>query len=296
LFKNREKIMARVAEMPPGEKSPSRRYWCLTCKMLFSMEDPVCPYMPKICINTPIPVETAGPESTICLEKIGLFYPKIPQKVLAYLAEGDPGEIAGKWTDEYFNFLEEWNFAYEHEPLQAIKSFIITVSGSETGQRIRRGEVTLVLTDLEKVWDREAFFNILGPALKILKEKLNVEQEIELDSLDILGDMDTGKYYCPMCSKFFEFSTQKDSITCPLMAQKCMAVPTDIKKIKYNIDHLARVYDYTPDLYRRLAEALEPRPGARDHLKGILTDEWGFEVDDQSLDGICRLLGVRDPQ
>ncbi len=54
MFKNRELIMKRVAEMPKGEKSPSKRYWCLTCKMLFSMEEPVCPYMSKICINTPI--------------------------------------------------------------------------------------------------------------------------------------------------------------------------------------------------------------------------------------------------
>lgn len=294
MFKNREKIMKRVAEMPKGEKSLSNRYWCLTCKMLFSMEEPVCPYMSKICINTPIPVELAGPESTISLEKIGLFYPKIPQKMLAFLAKGDPKEIARQWVKEYFEFLEQWNFAYKHEPMQAIKSFIITISGSETGQRIRSGEITLIITDLEKVWDQERFLNILEPALELLKENLAVKETIKLDTLDILGDMDTGKYFCPMCSKFFEFSTQKDSITCPLMAQKCMAVPTNINNISYKLDHLVRVYDYTPDIYKKMAEALDAQPGAKDYLRKVLNEEWHFEVEDQALDQVSSLLGVQD--
>jgi len=294
MFKNREIIMKRVAEMPRGEKSPSNRYWCLTCKMLFSMGEPVCPYMPKICINTPIPVELAGPESTISLEKIGLFYPKIPQKILAFLAQGNPENIAKLWVEEYFDFLKQWNFAYKHEPMQAIKSFIITISGCETGQRIRPGEITLIITDLEKVWDQEKFFSILEPALKLLKDKLAVKETIKLDSLDILGDMDTGKYFCPMCSKFFEFSTQKDSITCPLMAQKCMAVPTNINNIKYKLDHLVRVYDYTPDIYKKMSEALDAQPGAKDYLRKILTEEWLFEVDEQALDQVSKLLGVKD--
>ena len=294
MFKNREMIMKRVAEMPKGEKSSSNRYWCLTCKMLFSMEEPVCPYMSKICINTPIPVELAGPESTISLEKIGLFYPKIPQKMLAFLAKGDPKEIARQWVEVYFEFLEQWNFAYKHEPMQAIKSFIITISGSETGQRVRSGEITLIITDLEKVWDQERFLNILEPALEMLKEKLAVKETIKLDTLDILGDMDTGKYFCPMCSKFFEFSTQKDSITCPLMAQKCMAVPTNINNIKYKLDHLIRVYDYTPDIYKNLAEALDTQPGAKDYLRKVLTEEWNFEVDAQGLEQVSSLLGVKE--
>jgi len=294
MFKNREIIMKRVAEMPKGEKSPSNRYWCLTCKMLFSMEEPVCPYMSKICINTPIPVELAGPESTISLEKIGLFYPKIPQKMLAFLAKGDPKEIARQWVAGYFKFLEQWNFAYKHEPMQAIKSFIITISGSETGQRIRSGEITLIITDLEKVWNQERFFSILEPALELLKDQLEVKETIKLDTLDILGDMDTGKYFCPMCSKFFEFSTQKDSITCPLMAQKCMAVPTDINNIKYKLEHLIRVYDYTPDIYRKMAEGLDAQPGAKDFLHKILTEEWLFDVDEQALDQVSSLMGVED--
>jgi len=216
--------------------------------------------------------------------------------MLAFLAKGDPKEIARQWVEEYFKFLEQWNFAYKHEPMQAIKSFIITISGSETGQRIRSGEITLIITDLEKVWDQERFFSILEPALELLKEKLAVKETIKLDTLDILGDMDTGKYFCPMCSKFFEFSTQKDSITCPLMAQKCMAVPTNINDIKYKLEHLVRVYDYTPDIYKKMAEALDAQPGAKDYLKKVLTEEWNFEVDAQALDQVSSLLGVKDYQ
>jgi len=143
---------------------------------------------------------------------------------------------------------------------------------------------------------QERFFSILEPALELLKEKLAVKETIKLDTLDILGDMDTGKYFCPMCSKFFEFSTQKDSITCPLMAQKCMAVPTNINDIKYKLEHLVRVYDYTPDIYKKMAEALDAQPGAKDYLKKVLTEEWNFEVDAQALDQVSSLLGVKDYQ
>ncbi|MFU8795582.1 MAG: hypothetical protein ACNA7Z_09435, partial [Dethiobacteria bacterium] len=136
-------------------------------------------------------------------------------------------------------------------------------------------------------------FSILKPALGMLKEKLDFKESISLDSLEILGDMDTGRYYCPMCSKFFEFSTQKDSITCPLMAQKCMAVPTDINKIKYNLDQLIRVYDCTPDLYKRFALALEGQPGAKEELRRILVEEWLFEVNDEGLTKLGALLGIR---
>jgi len=80
MFKNREKIMARVAEMPKGETSPSGRYWCLTCKMLFSLEEPVCPYMPKVCINSPIPVELVGRNRPSAWKKWACFIQKSRKK------------------------------------------------------------------------------------------------------------------------------------------------------------------------------------------------------------------------
>ncbi len=292
MFKNREKMIERVANMPEGENSSSNHYWCVTCKMLFTMEKPVCPYMTKVCINTPIPVELMGPESTICLEKFGLFYPKIPQKIIAYHADGDPHDIAEKWVSVYLNFLKEWNFQYQHEPLQTIKSFIVSISGCETGQRVQADKITFVLTDIGKTWNKQALYDILAPALELLKKELSISQSLALDDIDIVGEEATGKYYCPMCHKFFEFSTQRDSITCPLMAQKCMATPTHIEKIKYQLDDLVYVYQHTPDIYRNFVEVLETKPEGKEYLKGLLTDEWLLDVDNDSLKSISDLLGL----
>ena len=293
MFKNRDKIIERVATMPKGENSSANHYWCVTCKMLFVMEKPVCPYMTKVCINTPIPVELMGPESTISLEKLGLFYPKIPQKMIAYHADGDPRDIAEKWVRVYINFLKEWKFQFRHEPLQAVKSFIASISGCETGQRVQADKITFVLTDIEKVWNKQALYDILTPALELLKKELAIGQSLALDDLDIIGEEATGKYYCPMCRKFFEFSTQKESITCPLMAQKCMAVPTNIEKMKFQLADLAYVYQHTPDIYRKFMEVLEIKPEGKEYLKGLLTDEWLFDVDNDALDNISELLGLR---
>ena len=66
MFDDKQQIMERVKSLPQGTPSPSRRYWCVTCKMLFTLDRPVCPYMPRMCINTPIPVELMPVESSIC--------------------------------------------------------------------------------------------------------------------------------------------------------------------------------------------------------------------------------------
>ena len=147
MFKNKEKVMARVAEMPRGEFSPSSHYWCVTCKMLFDIDKPVCPYMPKICINTPIPIETVAPETTSSLERFGLFYPKIPQKVMATprnikqakYSLMDLMTVYQHTPDIYKRFIEplpnhekgrkhlktlledQWLFELEDEPLSAIE-------------------------------------------------------------------------------------------------------------------------------------------------------------------------------
>lgn len=290
MFKNKEKIMQRVKNMEPGEESPSQHYWCVTCKMLFDIEEPVCPYMPKMCINTPIPVELEGPESTTCLEKFGLFYPTIPQEVWAKLIS-DPKDTGKKWADAYLEFLDDWKFHYRDEPLQALKSFIITVSGCETAQRVHENEITFIITDLEKIWEQDTLFSLLESALPLLKKKLGIKQNIKLDSLDIIGDMPSGKYYCPMCRKFFQFSVQRDHITCPLMAQKCMATPTDIAKIKYDLDSMVRQYEITPDIYKRFMQALDTA-GGRELLENSLADEWGFTIDKEKTGRLASRLGL----
>ena len=291
MFKNREKIMERVKNMEPGETSPSQHYWCVTCKMLFDMENPVCPYMPKICINTPIPVELEGPESTLCLEKFGLFYPTIPQEVWARMIQ-ESESTGKKWAQVYMDFLEDWKFHYKDEPLQSLKSFIITVSGCETAQRVHANEITFIITDLSKIWEKDTLFRLLESAFSVLKEKLGIRQTLKLDSLDIVGDMPSGKYYCPMCRKFFQFSVQRGHITCPLMAQKCMAKPTDITKIQYDLGSLVRQFEITPDIYRRFMETLDTAEG-ENILKKILADKWGFEIDEEQTARLSSRLGIK---
>ncbi len=292
MFKTREKIIEKVKSLPEGSESPSGRYWCVTCKKLFELDEPVCPYMTKVCLNTPIPIEVISPESTEALEKFGLFYPKIPQSLASELIGGNLEEIADEWVDIYLDFLEDWNVQYREQPLQTLKSFIIIASGCETAQRVNEEKVRFVVTDSEKIWESGKLFSILKKAVPKLAERLGVSQEIEFDEVSILGDSPMGKYYCPMCQKFFEFSIQRDSITCPLMAQKCMATPRDVKKMEYGIDDLIHVYNVTPDIYKRFISAIDPSEEDMDILEEILVEEWDFDVDDESLSKVGELLGV----
>ncbi len=289
MFKNKDKIIEKVKNLPKGEKSKSGRYWCVTCKKLFELEEPVCPYMPKVCLNSPIAVENVPPESTEGLEKFGLFYPKIPQMILAkYIDENQAEDL----VNIYFDFLHDWNIKYEEQPLQTIKSFIITVSGCETAQRVEEEKVTFIVTDIDKVWEKDKLFRLLGKALNMVIKRLDFQKSIVLDDTSILGEMPMGKYYCPMCNKFFEFSIQRDTITCPLMAQKCMATPTNIEKMKYNLDDLIHVYDVTPSIYKDMIEAVYDGEGGMEYLEDILKSEWDFEIEEEKLRNVGGLLGI----
>jgi hypothetical protein len=292
MFSNKDKVIARVAEMPRGEFSPTNRYWCVTCKMLFDIEKPVCPYMPKICINTPIPVELVAPETTGSLEKFGLFYPKIPQQLMSQLATGDPEEIGTALAQVYLAFLDEWNFPYKTEPLQALKAFIIVVSGAETAQRVQEEELVFVVTDPQKAWERKRLLPILEAGTAVLAEDLSLERRIIFDDMEILGDMPMGKYYCGMCRKFFEFSIQRKTITCPLMPQKCMATPLPLDKVSYSLMDLMVVYAHTPDIYRRLLSVFPDRRRGASYLEELLQEEWHFEIEDEPLQAIRARLGL----
>lgn len=246
--------------------------------------------MPKVCVNTSIAVKNVSPESTEGLERFGLFYPNIPQKLLAKVAEEDDAKVL---LDTYMDFLEDWNIQYDKQPLQTLKSFIITVSGCETAQRVAEKEVTFVVTDIEKVWDEEKLFTVLEKAVPELPNKLEFEKEIKFDTVDILGEMPMGKYYCPMCQKFFEFSIQRDTITCPFMPQKCMATPTDIEKMNYDIDDLIYMYEVTLDIYKRMISEFDGREKLLPVLSEILEEEWNLEVEDEKLKQVGELLGIK---
>jgi len=110
--------------------------------------------------------------------------------------------------------------------------------------------------------------------------------------MDLMGERPSGRYFCPMCRKFFEFSTQRETITCPLMSQKCMATPAAIAKSKYTMADMIHVYAVAPDFYRRIIEALPAAPDAREHLAGLLHEEWNLVAQPEELARLAELLGV----
>jgi len=57
VFDRRQKIMEKIQTFPKGSISASGRYWCVTCKKLFRIEQPVCSYMTAMCVNSPIAIE-----------------------------------------------------------------------------------------------------------------------------------------------------------------------------------------------------------------------------------------------
>ncbi len=292
MMMNNQSIKERVEKLPAGIHSESNKYWCVTCKLLFSMDKPVCPYMPKMCINTPIAIEEMQPESTVSIEKFGLFYPKIPQKMMNFLAEDPLEELGRHWASAYMEFLKEWKFEYKHEPLQTLKSFIITVSGCETAERIYANGISFIITDLQKVWNKQKLFAILEGAMEVLKDELSFNKNITFDEMNIIGEKEVGKYYCPMCKKYFEFSSQRDSITCPLMPQKCIAVPHSLDKMNYPVNDLISIYGHTPDIFKKLISLLPLKDGWKEYLENILRSEWKFEVTEKSLECVASRLGL----
>ena len=70
-------MMAMLKAMPAGIKSPSGHYWCAMCKKMFEMEEAVCPYMPSMCVNTPIAIETLPPGSSAFYERIGRAFAQL---------------------------------------------------------------------------------------------------------------------------------------------------------------------------------------------------------------------------
>jgi DNA-directed RNA polymerase subunit RPC12/RpoP len=292
MYDRKQKIMEKIQTLPKGGASASGRYWCVTCKKLFRMEQPVCPYMTAMCVNSPIAIEEFTPESTEWLEKMGLFYPKIPQMAMAALLKANPAPIGKRLAETYLEFLAEWKIEHTRQPLQTLKSFVLVFSGCETAQRIRENEILFIVTDMQKIWDKNILFSLLKDAVDELKGRFGITQEIAFDSMEIIGERPMGKYYCGMCKKFFEFGIERDNVTCPLMAQKCMFDPVHIDKIKYRIADLIKVLRITPDLYSRFISLLPERTQGASILERILADDWKFEFGETELRDVQHLLGL----
>lgn len=267
-------IKDKIDSLPKGSISPSNHYWCVTCKKFFVLDKPECPYMTGMCVNTPIAVENFAPESTEALEKFGLFYPKIPQRILSKIIIDNYQETGKNLAQIYLDFIKEWKFDISlQQPLQTIKSFIIILTGCETAQRINENSITFVLMDAGKVWEKDKIKNILLGSLDYLKTILKVEHELMIDFIDILGEREVGKYFCAKCGMFFEFGIRREGVTCPLMSQKCMFDPQHIDKVNYTSDKFLKQFAITPDIYKRFIESIKSKTDFSVKLNEIL-NEW----------------------
>jgi DNA-directed RNA polymerase subunit RPC12/RpoP len=278
-------IKSKIDSLPKGSVSVSNHYWCVTCKKFFVLDKPECPYMSGMCVNTPIAVENLAPESTEALEKFGLFYPKIPQRILSTIINADYPETGRQLAEIYLNFLKEWKFEISRQqPLQTVKSFIILLTGCETAQRINEKSITFVLMDAGKIWDKEKIKDILTGSLAYLKTVLNIEHALGIDFIDILGEREVGKYYCAKCGMLFEFGMRRDTVTCPLMSQKCMFDPQHIEKTNYTSDKLIKQLAITPDIYKRFIHSIDKRSMPSGKMNELL-QEWKItERQDEIMD------------
>lgn len=267
-------IKNKIDSLPEGSFSESNHYWCVTCKKFFVLDKPVCPYMTGMCINTPIAIENLPPENTEALEKFGLFYPKIPQRILNEIITGDFKETGKRLAEIYFEFLKDWKFDISKEqPLQTLKSFIIILTGCETAQRINEKSITFVLMDAGKIWDKDKIRAIILGSFEYFKGILKIEHDLQLDFIDILGEREVGKYYCAKCGMFFEFGIKRDTVTCPLMSQKCMFDPQHIEKTDYVSDRFVKQFEITPDIFKRFIDSIQYRNNFSDRLIELLK-EW----------------------
>lgn len=276
-------IKEKINSLPEGSFSPSNHYWCVTCKKFFVLDKPECPYMSGMCVNTPIAVENLAPENTEALEKFGLFYPKIPQRILSEIIIDNYRETGKNLAHIYLDFIKEWKFDLsQQQPLQTIKSFIIILTGCETAQRINEKSITFVLMDAGKVWEKDKIKEIILGSLEYLKGFLEVKHELKLDFIDILGEREVGKYFCTKCGMFFEFGIRREGVTCPLMSQKCMFDPQHIDKVSYTSDKFVKQFAITPDIYKRFIESIKNNKDFSAKLNEIL-EEWKINDNQEAI-------------
>ncbi|WP_129407874.1 hypothetical protein [Marinitoga lauensis] len=170
-------IQEKLQSLPQGKFSDSGRYWCATCKKFFRLDEPKCPYMTNMCINTPIAVENLSAESPEALEKFGLYYPKLPQKFMSNVIKSSKG-LGEKFAKSYLDFLNDWNINYSNQPIQTLKSFILIISGCETAQRISEEKVAFIIMDPEKVWkDKIILKEIIEEGVQYLKNTFNLKKK-----------------------------------------------------------------------------------------------------------------------
>jgi len=124
--------------------------------------------------------------------------------------------------------------------------------------------------DATKIWKKEQIHDILAGSLEYMQNILNIKHQLNIDFIDILGEREVGKYYCAKCGMFFEFGIKRDTVTCPLMAQKCMFDPQHIENVDFSSEKMVKQFEITPDIYKRFIESVGKSNDFSEQLKELL--------------------------
>jgi DNA-directed RNA polymerase subunit RPC12/RpoP len=309
------KMMEMMKRLPAGVASPSGHYWCAMCKKMFALDEPVCPYMPSMCVNTPVPIETSPPGSTAFYERIGLFYPKFVQSLLATAvrraAELEPLGVA--FAEDFLADLAEWNVQHQASPIETVKAFLIYTAGFDAALRTTDAGLTFFLMDADALWGEDMPAKkrskaVLLAGARRVAQAVGMTSALDLHFMSVTsGDM--GRYFCAQCNMFFEYGQPQAQVTCPFMSQKCKFKPKPIAELvdlptahgpdrgeRFGVEVLTKVYAVSPKLYRRQLESAMDRgfdPAlARDELTARMKT-WGFDVSDAGrMSALYRQLGI----
>ena len=287
-------MMELVKNLPRGVDSQSGKYFCETCKKLFLLDGPICPYMTKMCLSAPIPVEIISPPSPEAFEKVGLFYPKIPQRVIDDLLVGVDGKKVGEeFARLYLNEMDAWHVQYKTDLLYFLKTFIVFISGSETAQRILEDEILFLVMDMDKIYKNGVIKDVLQSGVTYLKKQVGLHRKVSIKFVSIIpGEM--GRYYCAKCGMFFEFGVVRDKVTCPLMAQKCMFEPKNVKMETGAVKDFIKIYKITPHLYKNFIGILPQDNGKQSLLNA--SNLFVKDISESDLNELAKELGINENQ
>lgn len=308
-------MMEMMKRLPAGAVSPSGHYWCAMCKKMFALTEPVCPYMPAMCVNTPVPIELSPPGSTAFYERVGLFYPKFVQRVLAAAVRTETSlEALGvAWADDFLADLAEWKVEFATSPIETVKAFLIYTAGFDAALRTTDSGLTLYLMDAEALWGEDLPAKkrskaVLLAGARRVAQVLGLARELDLHFMSVTsGDM--GRYFCAQCDMFFEYGQPQSQVTCPFMSQKCKFRPRPISELvdlpgaggashgrRFDVATVTKVYAVSPKLYRRQLKTVIDRGFERAVARSVLgasLGTWGFDVSDADrMSALWRQLGV----
>lgn len=294
-----------LADLPKGKGSPSGKYWCLMCKKFFQIDEPVCPYMPSMCINTPLAVETLSPGSTIGYERIGLFYPKLVQRLQSTVlpAITDVSNLGQELASNYLSDLQEWRVRFLDNPYEALKSFIIFFVGADVATRNTENGIIFYLVDASIIWGKEMegkkkLKTALLSAINSLKGPLGLAENFDLHFMDMYVE-ELGRFFCGKCNMFFEFGGPQEIVTCPFMPQKCKFKPHSLKgEAQLDLGLLVKIYRVTPKLFQKNMATFLKLAGPdfdRTELEQRLEKElnrWSLSREPEKLQQLKELIGL----